>query len=71
MAAGSKAELPTVTHPFRRAIFRGLGVLLPPLLTIVIFLWVAKTIKSYVLDPVVGTTHDVVRLYVEDIKTSN
>jgi uncharacterized membrane protein len=71
MAAGSKAELPTVTHPFRRAIFRGLGVLLPPLLTIVIFLWVAKTIKSYVLDPVVGTTHDVVRLYVEDIKTAD
>ena len=71
MALGSSAESkPVVNHPFRRAVFRGLGVLLPPLLTIVIFLWVAKTIKSYVLDPVVGITHDVVRLYVEDIQSA-
>ena len=56
-------------HPFRRAVFRGLGVLLPPLLTIVIFLWVAKTVKSYCLDPVVGAAHWAVRLSVEDIRT--
>ncbi len=38
-------------RPFRLAIWRGLAVLLPPLLTIVIFLWGGGTVKSYVLDP--------------------
>ncbi|MEO1496135.1 MAG: DUF502 domain-containing protein [Planctomycetota bacterium] len=37
--------------PFRRAVLRGLGVLLPPLLTIVIFLWVGTTVARYVLTP--------------------
>lgn len=38
-------------HPFRRAVLRGLGVVLPPLLTIVIFVWVGKTVAVYVLEP--------------------
>ncbi len=37
--------------PFRRAVVSGLAVLLPPLLTIVIFLWVANTVNSYLLEP--------------------
>jgi uncharacterized membrane protein len=37
--------------PFRRAVLRGLGVLLPPLLTIVIFVWVGNTVANYLLDP--------------------
>ena len=69
MAAGSQAT--ANPHPFRRAVFRGLGVLLPPLLTIVIFLWVAKTVKSYCLDPVVNGAHWAVRLSVEDIRTDD
>jgi len=39
-------------HPFRRALLRGLAVLLPPLLTIVIFIWVWNTLREYVLIPV-------------------
>lgn len=39
------------THPFRRAVLRGLAVVLPPLLTIVIFVWVGNTIAIYVLEP--------------------
>jgi uncharacterized membrane protein len=39
-------------RPFRRAVVRGLAVILPPLLTIVIFVWVGSTIHSYVLQPV-------------------
>ena len=70
MSTGSTLETKVaLKHPFRRAVFRGLGVVLPPLLTIVIFLWVVKTIKSYVLDPVVGGTHWAIRLSIEDIKT--
>ena len=32
--------------PFRRAILRGLAVLLPPLLTVVIFIWVWNTLRD-------------------------
>ncbi|MEM9366268.1 MAG: DUF502 domain-containing protein [Planctomycetota bacterium] len=36
----------------RRAVVRGLGVVLPPLLTIVVLLWAWNAIESYVLRPV-------------------
>jgi len=39
-------------HPFRRAVLRGLGVILPPLLTIVILIWVWNAVEQYVLVPV-------------------
>src|SRR5687768_15750592 len=42
---------PRPLDPFRRAIVRGLGVLLPPLLTIVIILWVWNSVADYLLVP--------------------
>lgn len=45
----AKVERPL--DPFRRAIVRGLGVLLPPLLTVVIILWVWNTVAEYLLVP--------------------
>ena len=36
----------------RRAILRGLGVVLPPLLTIVVLIWAWNTIENYVLRPI-------------------
>jgi uncharacterized membrane protein len=39
-------------HPFRQALLRGLGIVFPPLLTILIFLWVISTTQHYVLEPV-------------------
>lgn len=49
--------------PFRSAVFRGLAILLPPLLTIVIFLWIGSTVDLYVLQPVnAGTRYLLVRL---------
>lgn len=52
-------EVPEITpgsnrrplDPFRRAVLRGLGVLLPPLLTIVIFVWIWNTVANYLLEP--------------------
>jgi uncharacterized membrane protein len=41
--------------PFRRAIVRGLGVLLPPLLTVVIILWAWNTVANYLLVPAEST----------------
>ncbi len=42
-------------HPFRRAVLRGLGVVMPPLLTLVLFIWAWTTIDSYVLQPMENT----------------
>ena len=40
------------SRPFRRAVLYGLGVVLPPLLTIVVFLWAWNLISAYVLEPI-------------------
>ncbi len=54
-AQGAKAR------PFRRAVLRGLGVVMPPLLTLVLFIWAWATIDSYVLKPIeTGLGHVVV-----------
>jgi uncharacterized membrane protein len=42
----------TGLYPFRAAVVRGLGVVVPPLFTIVIFLWVGTTVQTKVLEPV-------------------
>ena len=39
-------------RPFRRAVLRGLAVILPPLLTIAILIWVWNAVQQYVLVPV-------------------
>ena len=39
-------------RPFRQSILRGLGVVLPPLLTIALFFWAWSLVESYVLAPV-------------------
>ena len=57
--------------PFRRAVLRGLGVLLPPLLTIVIFLWVGNTVARYVLTPLEDYTRLVLVEYTSDIRVAN
>lgn len=38
--------------PFRRALLRGLAVMMPPLLTLVVFIWAWTTIDGYVLQPI-------------------
>ncbi len=45
-------------HPFRRAVLGGMAIALPPLLTIVIFLWVWGTVDSYILTPIETVTRN-------------
>ena len=56
------------SRPFRRAVLRGLGVVLPPLLTIVIFIWAWNTIHIYVLDPLTRQARNVLALYMADVR---
>ncbi len=55
-------------HPFRSAVIRGLGVVTPPLLTIVIFLWVGSTVQQYVLRPMTVGVRDAIVLATADIR---
>ena len=50
---------------FRRAVLRGLGVVLPPLLTIVVLIWAWNTIESYVLRPMESVIRHGVVWYME------
>ena len=63
-----KAPLPAL-NPFRRAVLGGLGILLPPLLTIVIFVWVGNTVARYVLDPLESVVRWTLVRSTADIRT--
>jgi uncharacterized membrane protein len=39
-------------RPFRSAVLRGLGVFLPPLLTVVFLIWIFGSVQEYILEPV-------------------
>ena len=53
-------EKKTGLYPFRAAVVRGLGVVVPPLFTIVIFLWVGTTVQTKVLEPVTRLTRNAI-----------
>lgn len=57
-------------HPFRSAVLRGMGVVAPPLLTVVIFLWVGGTIHQYVMRPVTAGARNVIVWSIADIRDS-
>ena len=61
---------PRRARPFRRAVFGGLGILLPPLLTIVILVWVWNTLRYYVLEPITSGAAQVLTLSLADVRTS-
>ncbi len=74
MAAKSSTVPPAGKRPldpFRRAVLRGLAVLLPPLLTIVIFLWVGSTVITYMLEPLENGSRWLLMEYATDIQPSN
>lgn len=56
------------THPFRRAVLRGLAMILPPLLTLVLFVWVWNAIESNVLVPVESRASDAIVWSMWDVK---
>jgi uncharacterized membrane protein len=58
-----------IRRPFRRAVLHGLGVVLPPLLTIVVFLWAWNLISAYVLVPIEGAARTVIVANLWDVRT--
>ena len=64
----STGRAQTSSHAFRRAVIRGLAVLCPPLLTVLIFVWAINTTKSYFLEPVTSWARDGLVLYLSDVR---
>ena len=54
----SSARGPVAARPFRRAVLRGLAVLCPPLLTVLIVVWAIDTTRSYLLEPVTALVRE-------------
>lgn len=57
------------SYPFRRAVLGGLGVVAPPLLTVLIFLWVGNSVQQYMLRPVINTVREAMVWAIGDIRT--
>ena len=58
---------PARPRPFRRAVLRGMALVLPPVLTIVTLLWVASTVQVYVLRPVTDGAREVLIWCLSDV----
>ena len=59
--APDSLSLPTTRRgAFRHAVLRGLALVAPPLLTIVIFVWIGSTIYSSVLVPIHDSARDLI-----------
>jgi uncharacterized membrane protein len=60
---------PGPLHPIRRAVLRGLGVVLPPLLTVVVFIWAWTMIDTNILMPAERLAGRIIVWSIRDIKT--
>ncbi|MEZ6092343.1 MAG: DUF502 domain-containing protein, partial [Pirellulaceae bacterium] len=65
----SPGSLRTVTT-FRRAILHGLGIVMPPLLTILLFVWGWTTTENYVLSPLESGIRNVLVWKMREIEDS-
>lgn len=66
-----KKRAPGPLDPFWKAVWRGAAVILPPLLTVVIIIWVVTTVNSYIFQPLTGVIRDAFFLALADIRTSS
>lgn len=67
------SKTPTVrpqrtARPFRGAVLRGLGVLCPPLLTVLIIVWAINTTKTYFLEPVTHWAREGLVWHLADVR---
>lgn len=53
-------------RPFRRAVLRGLAILMPPLLTIALFIWAWSVIETSVLRPVESVASDLIAYWTSE-----
>jgi uncharacterized membrane protein len=59
----------SVFEPIRRAVIRGLAVVLPPLLTIVVFIWAWSMIDAYILTPCEQMSGQMIAWSIKDVRS--
>jgi len=59
---------PAKPRPFRRRVLRGMALVLPSVLTIVIVLWMAGTVERYVLRPVTDGARQVLVWWLAEVQ---
>lgn len=67
MPDNAEVEVAYNLQPFRRAVFRGLGLVLPPLLTFAILLWIANSVEK-ILDPFASATRHATVWFINETK---
>jgi uncharacterized membrane protein len=67
-AAEKIGRLKTARRAFRTAVFRGFAALLPPLVTVVILIWLINTTRYYMLEPVTDAVREALVLSLADIR---
>ncbi len=65
----SGGKVSQLFSPIRSAILRGLTVILPPLVTIVVVIWIVQLITFYVFEPMRGLARELVLWAIQDIKS--
>src|SRR5690349_675650 len=63
------AKTHSIFEPIRRAVIRGLAVILPPLLTIVVFIWAWSMIDSYILVPCENAAEQAIVWAIKDVRS--
>jgi uncharacterized membrane protein len=63
----ARRRVRTKPRKFRGVLLRGLSLLLPPILTVVILVWVINTVETYVLEPVELSVREVLVWTMADI----
>lgn len=63
----ARRRVRTKPRKFRRVLLRGLSLLLPPILTVVILVWVINTVETYVLEPVELSAREVLVWTMADV----
>jgi len=58
-------------RPIRRVALRGLAIALPPILTVVLFLWIGNTLHYYVLGPITVAAREVLVWGLSDIPSDD
>jgi uncharacterized membrane protein len=58
---------PVKTSSLRRAIWRGSSIIAPPLVTLLLLIWIARAVEDYVLLPLEGAGRSVLVWFSEDI----
>lgn len=68
LPGSSRSRLGQLLYPVRVAMVRGLGVILPPLVTLIVFIWVIQLVTYYVFEPVRLATRSVIIWVIQDIR---